>query len=32
VQQFMPADEGGERLQEEAEAAAEIEKAQTTQS
>ena len=28
---FMPADEGSERLQEEAEAAAEIEKAQQTQ-
>jgi hypothetical protein len=31
VQQFMPADEGSERLQEEAEAAAEIEKAQQPQ-
>ena len=31
VQQFMPADEGSERLQEAAEAAAEIEKAQQPQ-
>jgi hypothetical protein len=31
VQQFMPADEGSERLQDEAEELAELEKAQRTQ-
>mgnify|MGYP001588835574 CR=1 FL=1 len=30
VQQFMPADEGSERLQEDAEAMAELDKAQQT--